>query len=283
MLYLLKLLIIFGITTVNLSSNELKELKNNFYVNFDNSQVSSFKTNANEQPFVQSSYLYGVGYLRQFNNLYFGASLKFFSNDQLSYSVISENNKNVDIQKERDLILSLQARYNFFEFENIKMLVGVDLGYQLNNINLKYTASKLENIKEEQKREFSIGETIDKNFWKQCAFSGGNDNINWDKETEQGVVIGNGVYCTTYNNVEKEVEYSENTELMNSSIPISLNFTMLYGLTNNIDLGIGVGLTIVEELNINYTNNFINLNNKQSFSYYNLHFLINYKFGDKKK
>lgn len=70
---------------------------------------------------------------------------------------------------------------------------------------------------------------------------------------------------------------------MKASMPISLSFVMFYGLTANVDLGVGLGITMIENLSINYSDNFIKLNNKQSLSYYNLYFLINYKIGDKKR
>lgn len=151
MLHLFRLLIILGISTFNLNSTELIELKNNFYININKFKLNSFETNANKESFAQDDYFYGVGYLRQLDNFYLGASLKISPNDILKYSVISEDNKNIDISRTRDFLVSLDLRYNFFEFENIKLLLGIDFGYQFNSFNLNYVATKFERIKEEQK------------------------------------------------------------------------------------------------------------------------------------
>jgi hypothetical protein len=283
MLYLFRLLIILGISTFNLNSTELIELKNNFYININKFKLNSFETNANKESFAQDDYFYGVGYLRQLDNFYLGASLKISPNDILKYSVISEDNKNIDISRTRDFLVSLDLRYNFFEFENIKLLLGIDFGYQFNSFNLNYVATKFERIKEEQKIELGIGEIIDESLRNKCNVGIIGDNIILDPNTGEYIVTGENVYCYSSAEVEKQVEYNQNTELMKASMPISLSFVMFYGLTANVDLGVGLGITMIENLSINYSDNFIKLNNKQSLSYYNLYFLINYKIGDKKR
>ncbi len=253
------------------------EYKNNFYIGLAENKTSSLEDHNS----INNNYLYSFGYLRKYNKIYLGGSLDFFSKNSINHFIISENDKQIYMFKESKIRFSLKTKYNFFEFENLKLFLGIDLGYQINNIKLNYMAYNEDTVKENYKKELDVGTIIDKNLINSCnvGITGviEGTNIVYNSGTQSYEVVGSGVYCNSYLYVVKQMEYPKDTLLMKTSFPISFNFLILYELYPNIDVGLALALTIIENINLNYKDKFINLKTQQSLSDYRIQVIMNFK------
>jgi hypothetical protein len=259
-----------------LQASILDEFKHNFFVEFKESQVNSFMQQSQEV-IVKNNQAYSFGYLIKKDNLYLGVGLDKFKNNPSSYKL-----KEANITINRDSSWLLLAKYNFYEFENIKLLFGLSLGYQNNNINLDYKHSEIQSLQEIGKEELQIGIIIDDKIKNQCnaGFSGGSigNNVIYDNTINEYVIIGDGIFCKYFYYIKKEIISNKSRNFMQTSLPISIDFTTMYEVYPNLDLGISLGLTMVEKLNINYNDTTINVIAQNTSSNYIIAFIINFKF-----
>ncbi|MDR2008392.1 MAG: hypothetical protein LBQ34_05415 [Alphaproteobacteria bacterium] len=273
-MYLRIILLILILSINSLNASVLAEFKHNFFISFEESQVNNFTEN--QEPAIKTNNSQVAGYLISKDDIYLGVSFKKFAANTQTYNL--QDSKHTEIAISKDSSWQVLLRYNIFEFENIKLLLGVDFGYQSNNINLKYQTHETITVKEVKSNELPMGEIITDTIKKQCDAGINGENIKWDSLLGAYYVSGGGVVCKSYYYVDKEIKTDKSSNLMATSLPISFNFTTLYEVFPNVDLGLSVGLTMVETLNIRYSNQSINLNTKNVSSGYNLALLINFKF-----
>ncbi|MCL2566717.1 MAG: hypothetical protein FWE18_01300 [Alphaproteobacteria bacterium] len=271
-LYIICSIIILSINA--LYASILQDIKHNFFISVQESKVNNFMEG--QEAAIKDEMAYSIGYLAAKDNFYLGVAFKKFAENRQAYNL--NDTDSIIISKDSSWLLLV--KYNVYEFESIKILFGVDLGYQSNNINLHYKARETVSTQEVQFNELASGEIITESLRNQCdaGFEGGALGDNIQEVHGQYVVVGSGVLCKSFYYVNKEITKDKNRNFMVSSLPVSLNFTTLYEISPNIDLGISLGLTMVEKLNVSYNDRFIDARMQNISSSYNLAFLINFKF-----